>query len=26
VVYSRFQPALPEKVIIGINQQKLTCQ
>ncbi len=26
VVYSRFQPAVPEKVIIGINQQKLTCQ
>ena len=26
VVYSRFQPALPEKVIIGLNQQKLVCQ
>ena len=26
VVYSRFQPALPEKVIISLNQQKLVCQ
>jgi hypothetical protein len=26
VVYSRFQPALPEKVIIGLNQQKEICQ
>ena len=26
VVYSRFQPALAEKVIIGLNQQKLICQ
>src|SRR5271155_2893265 len=26
VVYSRFQPALPEKAIIGINQQKVICQ
>jgi hypothetical protein len=26
VVYSRFQPALPEKVIIGLNQQKMICQ
>jgi thiol-disulfide isomerase/thioredoxin len=25
VVYSRFQPALPEKAIIGLNQQKLVC-
>jgi hypothetical protein len=25
VVYSRFQPALPEKVLIGLNQQKLVC-
>jgi hypothetical protein len=26
VVYSRFQPGLPEKVIISLNQQKLICQ
>jgi hypothetical protein len=26
VVYSRFQPALPEKSIIGLNQQKVICQ
>lgn len=26
VVYSRFQPALPEKAIITLNQQKLLCQ
>jgi hypothetical protein len=26
VVYSRFQPALPEKAIISLNQQKLVCQ
>ena len=26
VVYSRFQPALPEKAIIGLNQQKMICQ
>jgi hypothetical protein len=26
VVYSRFQPALSEKVIIGLNQRKVTCQ
>jgi hypothetical protein len=26
VIYSRFQPALPEKVIIGLNQQKVTCR
>jgi hypothetical protein len=26
VVYSRFQPALPEKAIIGLNQQKMLCQ
>ncbi len=26
VVYSRFQPALPEKAIIGLNQQKPVCQ
>ncbi len=26
VVYSRFQPALTEKEIIGLNQQKVTCQ
>jgi len=26
VVYSRFQPALPEKTIIGLNQQKVLCQ
>src|ERR1700722_4159170 len=25
VVYSRFQPALPEKTIISLNQQKLVC-
>src|ERR1700722_19213437 len=25
VVYSRFQPSLPEKAIIGLNQQKLIC-
>lgn len=25
VVYSRFQPALPEKAIISLNQQKLAC-
>jgi len=25
VVYSRFQPALPEKAIIGLNQQKVIC-
>ena len=25
VVYSRFQPALPEKVIIALNQQKAIC-
>jgi hypothetical protein len=26
VVYSRFQPALREKAIISLNQQKLICQ
>ena len=26
VVYTRFQPALPEKAIIGFNQQKVICQ
>jgi hypothetical protein len=26
VVYSRFRPALPEKAIIGLNQQKIICQ
>jgi hypothetical protein len=26
VVYSRFQPALAEKAIIGLSQQKLVCQ
>jgi hypothetical protein len=26
VVYARFQPALPEKAIIGLNRQKLVCQ
>ncbi len=26
VVYSRFQPALPEKAIISLNQQKVICQ
>ena len=26
VVYTRFQPALPEKAIIGLNQQKVICQ
>jgi hypothetical protein len=26
VVYYRFQPALPEKAIISLNQQKLVCQ
>lgn len=26
VLYSRFQPALPEKTIIGLNQQKVVCQ
>jgi hypothetical protein len=26
VTYSRFQPALPEKAIIGLNQQKVICQ
>jgi hypothetical protein len=26
VVYSRFQPGLPEKAIISLNQQKVTCQ
>ncbi|MGB6384295.1 MAG: hypothetical protein WBD25_21125 [Terriglobales bacterium] len=25
VVYSRFQPALPERAIISLNQQKLVC-
>ena len=25
VVYTRFQPALPEKAIIGLNQQKVIC-
>jgi hypothetical protein len=25
VVYARFQPALPEKVIISLNQQRLVC-
>jgi hypothetical protein len=25
VVYSRFQPALPEKALISLNQQKLVC-
>jgi hypothetical protein len=25
VVYSRFHPALPEKVILSLNQQKLVC-
>ena len=26
VVYSRFQPALPENTIIGLNQQKVICR
>jgi|HubBroStandDraft_1064217.scaffolds.fasta_scaffold262257_1 hypothetical protein len=26
VVYFRFQPALPEKTIVGLNQQKVVCQ
>ena len=26
VVYSRFQPAVQEKAIIGLNQQKVICQ
>ena len=26
VVYARFQPRLPEKAIIGLNQQKIVCQ
>ena len=26
VVYTRFQPALPEKAIVGLNQQKVICQ
>jgi hypothetical protein len=26
VVYARFQPGLPEKTIISLNQQKLVCQ
>jgi hypothetical protein len=26
VLYSRFQPALTEKAIIGLNQQKVICQ
>ncbi len=26
VLYSRFQPALSEKAIIGLNQQKVVCQ
>ena len=26
VVYSRFQPALPEEVIIGLDGQKVNCQ
>jgi hypothetical protein len=26
VVYTRFQPALPENAIIGLNQQKVICQ
>jgi hypothetical protein len=26
VVYSRFRPALPEKAIIGLNQQQAICQ
>jgi hypothetical protein len=26
VVYTRFQSALPEKAIIGLNQQKVICQ
>jgi hypothetical protein len=26
VIYTRFQPALPEKAIIGLNQQKVICQ
>jgi len=26
VVYSRFQPGLPEKAIISLNQQKVTCR
>ena len=26
VVYARFRPALPEKAIIGLNQQKVICQ
>ena len=26
VLYSRFEPALPEKAIIGLNQQKVICQ
>jgi hypothetical protein len=26
VVYSRFQPGLPEKEIIGLNQQKVVCR
>jgi hypothetical protein len=26
VVYARFQPALPEKTIVSLNQQKLVCR
>jgi hypothetical protein len=26
VVYSRFRPGLPEKAIIGLNQQQVICQ
>ena len=26
VVYTRFQPGLPEKTIIGLNQQRVICQ
>jgi hypothetical protein len=26
VVYSRFQPALPERTIVSLNQQKLVCR
>jgi hypothetical protein len=26
VAYSRFQPALPEKAIVGLNQQKVICE
>jgi hypothetical protein len=26
VVYARFQPGLPEKAVISLNQQKVVCQ